>query len=351
MKPQSTHWIGVDVSKKFFDAALAQISQRFPSTPLRDLPWRRFERTEQGVQDFLRWLSTMTAEEDEAAPRIVMEATGDYSVELTAWLTKHRGELAPAIENPARTKAFIDSLGQRNKTDGLEARGLAFYGVERRPAPYEPLSRERQELRTLNRYRDVLVKERTALKNRMRERCTAALVGKMRARRRKQLDRDIAKLVAHMKRVVSESPRFKNDFRLLTSIAGVGPITAFTILAEVGDLRRFGRARQLTAFAGVSPRITESGSSVRGKTHMCKRGNGRIRQALYLSAMAVLSTKYTNCLRSTHERLCKEGKSGKAALGVLMRKQLVLMRAVLISGKPYNPLWKTEGREHATIAV
>jgi len=348
---KASHWVGMDVSKATFEAALVQREQRFPSTSLRDVPWKSFRRTGEGVREFLAWLPHWIPEGTLSNVRVVMEATGDYSIELAKWLIKHQPTLAPAIENAAQAKAFIDSLGQRNRTDGLSARGLAFYGVERQPAPYEPLTPERMELRELSRYRDALIKERTALKNRSQERCTSTLVRKMRTRQRKQLDRDIEKLETEMMRVVHETLELKQAFDLLLSIAGVGPLTAMVVLAELGDLRRFERARQLTAFAGVSPRIRESGSSVRGKTRLCKRGNRRIRQALFLSAMAALNTKAPNCLKNTYQRLCLEGKPGRAALGAVMRKQLVVMRAVLISGKPYEPLWKIAGRKQHNVKV
>ena len=77
---------------------------------------------------------------------------------------------------------------------------------------------------------------------------------------------------------------------------------------------------------------------------MCKRGNQRIRQALYLSAMATLNTKKPNSLSAMHYRLCEDGKQGKAALGAVMRKQLTVMRAVIISGKPYDPAFKGRGK-------
>jgi len=340
-RDRQEHWVGLDVSKGTFDAALALSEQRYPCTPLRALPWRTFPRTRRGVRSFLAWL-------DKLAPgknvRVVMEATGQYSVELTTWLLARRATLQPAIENPKNTKAFIDSLNQRNKTDGLDARGLAFYGVERRPAPYEPLSETRQELRTLNRYRDTLVAQRTALKNRRHEKSSSTVVARMQTKQLRQLERDIAAIEQEMKRVVNQDDAFKRDFELLTSIDGVGPITALTVLAEIGDLRRFERARQLTAYAGVSPRVVQSGTSVRGKTHMCKRGNQRIRQALYLSAMATLNTKKPNSLSAMHYRLCEEGKEGKAALGAVMRKQLTVMRAILISGKPYDPAFTKCGK-------
>jgi len=335
------HWVGLDVSKATFDAALALSDQRFPSTPVRALPWKAFPRTREGVAAFLAWLNEQVPK---AKVRVIMEATGKYSVELTTWLLARRPTLRPAIENPKNTKAFIDSLNQRNRTDGLDARGLAFYGVERRPAPYEPLSKARQELRELSRCRDRLVAQRTALKNRLREKSSSKIVRRMQTRQRRQLDEDIAKLEAEMKRVINEDEDFKRDFELLNTIVGVGPITAMTILAEIGDLRRFERARQLTAYAGVTPRVIESGTSVRGKTRMCKRGNERVRHALYLSAMATLNTKGPNSLSIVHQRLCEEGKEGKAALGAVMRKQLTVMRAVLISGKPYDPAFRGCGK-------
>ena len=335
------HWVGLDVSKRTFDAALAGPDQRFPSTPLRALPWKAFPRTRSGVKEFLAWL-------DDHAPkgkaRVIMETTGRYSVELTSWMLARRPTLRPAIENPKSTKAFIDSLNQRNKTDGLDARGLAFYGVERRPSPYEPLSESRQELRDLSRYRDSLVAQRTALKNRSHEKCSSKIVARMQARQLRQLDKDIAAVEREMKGVIDKDEDFSRDFKLLISIDGVGLITAMTVLAEIGDLRRFERARQLTAYAGVSPRVVQSGTSVRGKTRMCKRGNKRIRQALYLSAMATLNTKKPNSLSTMHYHLCDNGKEGKEALGAVMRKQLTVMRAVLISGKPYDPTFKGRGK-------
>ena len=335
------HWVGLDVSKGTFDAALALSDQRFPSTPLRMLPWKAFPRTREGVAAFLAWLKAQAPKEK---VRVIMEATGKYSVELTTWLLAKRPSLGPAIENPKNIKAFIDSLNQRNKTDGLDARGLAFYGVERRPAPYEPLSKARQELRELSRCRDALVAHRTALKNRLREKSSSKIVARMLTRQLRQLNDDIAKLEEQMRRVIDEDEDFKRDFALLNTIAGVGPITAMTVLAEIGDLRRFERARQLTAYAGVTPRNVKSGTSVQGKTHMCKRGNGRVRHALYLSAMATLNTKKPNSLSMVYHRLCEEGKAGKASLGAVMRKQLTVMRAILISGKPYDPTFKGRGK-------
>lgn len=341
-------WLGFDVSKRTFETGYARCDQHFPSTPLRDLPFKSFDRTRKGVEQFLDWV-------DEIAPgreaRVVMEATGSYSTELSGWLLELRPSLAPAIENPKKASAFIDSLHQRNRTDGIAARGLAFYGVERRPAPYEPLSKSREELRELSRHRETLVEERTALKNRLKEGSSSKFVNTARERHLRHLDREIEKVEQKMRRVVKKDAAFTRDVGLLTSIDGVGFITAATIVAEIGDLRRFERARQLTAFAGVSPKVVESGTSVRGVTRMCKRGNERVRRILYLAAMASLTTRRANSLKAMHRRLCENGKTGKSALGAIMRKLLTIMRAVLIRGKPYDPTFKKGGKHALQLAT
>jgi transposase len=337
---KAVHWIGLDVSKKAFDAALVQPGQHYPETPLRTVPAQTFPRNSQGVQQFLEWIDNQVPK---AAPmRAVMEATGVYSLELCIWLCERRPQLAPAIVNPEQTAAFLKSMALRNKTDRLDARALAFFGVERQPKPYESLSPEHQALRELSRYRDVLVAEHVAETNREERGSTSALVRKLHARREQQRQRDIAKVEAEIKRLIEKTPTLQRDFTLLTSIPGVGFITAVVILAEMGDLRRFARARQVTAFAGVSPRIGDSGTSVHARPRLCKKGNGRIRQALYLAAMT--SVRGTSYLADTYQRLLQHGKKPMVALGAIMRKLLTVMRAVLINEQPFNPGGKPCGK-------
>jgi len=340
MNEAAVYWMGIDVAKKTFDAALVAPGQHFPQTPLREIPVQTFARDPQGVKKCLAWMRGLLA--PTSAPltvRAVMEATGVYSIELSAWLRQECPMLAPAIANPERTAAFIKSMGARNKTDRLEARALAFYGLERQPAPDEPLTPEHQQLRELSRYRDALIAEKVAESNRAEQQPQTKLIRKLQARRDQQRERDIAKLEAEMKCVIEAAPQLKKDFDLLVSIPGVAFITATVILAEMGDLRRFGRARQATAFAGVTPRQTTSGTSVNGRPHLCKKGNPRIRQALYMAAMSAVRSDTQ--LRQTYERLIQHGKVPMVALGAIMRKLITLMRAILLTETPFQPWWKT----------
>lgn len=336
MKEDSVHWIGLDVAKKTFDAALVYPGQQYPHTPLRSVPAQMFSRDLQGVQQFLGWMREQLHEA--TMVRAVMEATGIYSVELTEWLTQCCPMLAPAIVNPEQTAAYLKSMGLRNKTDRLDARALAFFGAERRPPAYIPLTPEQRQLRDLSRYRDALVAEKVAESNREEQHPQDKLVQKLQARRASQRQRDIARVEAKMKQIIQSNPDLQKCFDLLNSIPGVAFVTACVILVEIGDLRRFARARQATAFVGVTPRQNTSGTSVNGKSHLCKKGNGRVRQALYLAAMSAV--RADSFLRTTYNRLLERGKAPMVALGAIMRKLITIMRAILITQTPFNPCGK-----------
>lgn len=333
-------WAGLDVAKDSFDAALAAPALGASPAELRFMPVRTFARTPQGVHEFLAWSAALWPGSG-AAPRAVMEATGAYSTELAAWLTQEQPALRPAIANPKHTADFISSLGLRNKTDRLEARALALYGLERRPAPYEPLSPERDELRGLLRYRDALVHERIAERNRAAEPGHPGRVRKLQQRRLRQLDRDIQTLDTQARELAGQHRALARDIELLQTIYGVGWLTAAIVRAELGDLRRFQNARPLTAFAGLSPRIHQSGKTRRA-THLCKQGNGRVRQALYMAAVA--ATRGNTQLAQDYHRLCAREKIRMVALGALMRKLLTVMRAVLVHEQPYQPFHTPSGK-------
>lgn len=346
-KNTPSHWVGADVAKRTFDAALVRSNQKFPATPLRELPVRTFKRSSEGVRQCLVWLDTLT--QDSQTPlRVVMEATGRYSTELALWMCEQRSSLRPAIVNAHQTAAYIKSFNLRNKTDGLEARALAFYGLERQPAAYEPLTRERAELRELSRHRHALIGQKVALTNRAAEQSASKSVRQSQQRLKRTFEREIKKTEAEMERAVEASQDLKRDVEQLSTIYGVAFITATVILSELGDLRRFDRARQLTAFAGLSPKIIQSGTSVHGRSRMCKHGSSYVRQALYMAAKTVVRGQ--SDLQRTYRKFRAQGRTYKAALAVVMRKLLTIMRSILISGRAYEPNWKTGGRLREKLA-
>ena len=335
MSQHETHWVGIDVSKQHFDAAVMKLGESSDPAVLRKLPTAQFPRTPEGVRSFLAWLDLPLGLSGQV--RVVMEATGSYSTELSAWWSQQRPELAPAIINPRQSAHYIKSLGLRSKTDKLEAKALASYGAIRKPSAYVPLTPARAELRELSRRRADLISQRTALKNQIGEHPAYAsqTVRQLDQDRLSQLNRDIAMLEEEIRALTKRQDELAKDYNLLVSIPGVAFVTATTVLAELGDLRQFKRARRLSAFVGLDPMHKESGQSVRAKPRFCKAGNGRIRPLFYLAALA--STRCKGPLQDAYHASRNAGKPPMAAIGAIMRKLLVLMRAVIISGKPYDP--------------
>ena len=322
-------WAGVDLAKLTFQVAIwGHLS--FP-----EMQCRSFDRTRKAMKGFLAWLRDQTPAG--AKLGLVMEATGTFAEEMASWLMDLDSTLWLAIVNPGQTSAFIKSLGFRNKTDDLDAKGLAKYGQERRPVPWERSSPELAALKDLVRIRMDLINARTAMHLRLTDHKRAAKRASDAMRKViLSLKTQIQQLDIAVKDQVAAFPELAHQMERYTSICGVAQVTATTVMVELGDLRRFQRSRQLTAFAGLSPKRHQSGTSVNGKTRLCKQGSARVRAALYMAASCAV--RFNPDMKATYDRLLAQGKERRSALGAVMRKLLVLMRAVLIADRAWQPM-------------
>lgn len=332
------HWVGIDVSKKTFDAAVAHYGRK--SGDLRKLPVKSFPRTQDGVLKFLAWLEGVSPASGLEQHRVVMESTGVYSTELAVWLHEVRPSLRPAVINPKHSCNFAKSLGLDNTNDSIMAQVLGIYGVEREPAPYELQSGAMRSLRELIRQRRHMVALKTAENNRAGE--LRSLPDSLQSQKRliAHIEKEITQIEKLIRRLIKENPEVKKSIDLLMTLDGVGEIVASVILAELGDLSRYANSRQLSAFAGMAPSRKESGTSVHSRTILKPHGNAHVRSMLYLASMAAV--RKDNTFSRIYHRLCRNGKAKKAALCAVMRKMLTVMRAVIISGKAYDPLFKTQ---------
>jgi transposase len=316
---------GFDISKATFDVARWG-DQAFPAMALSC-----FSRTREGAR---AWLATLSPDEG-GHTAVVMESTGGYSEELAVWLLEALPGLHVAIVNPFLVKSFGRSLALRNKTDRLDARLLARFGQDRQPAPWHPLPPTQAEVRALARTRAHLVHLRVSLGNRLGEHPgSSATARKAQQSVVKVLERQILALERNILKLAKKDEALGRDLALAQSVPGVGPTTAAVVLAEAGDLRRFNRRGDLAAFLGVSPRVHQSGTSVHGRTRMCRMGGSHARAALYMAAVA--ASRDRGPLGVFYRRLVAAGKPKRSALGALMRKLLLAMRAVLIQGRPYE---------------
>jgi len=324
---QPRRFQGIDVSKATFDVA------RWGDQTFRQMHVGQWPRTRNGVKD---WLASLTADEL-AMTAVVMESTGGYCKELAGWLREACPALHVSIANPYLVACYGRSNGLRNKTDRLDARMLADYGQSKNPPAWEPLPAIQEELRALVRTRAKLLNMAVSLRTRSREHaCPSVLAGQIQEAAYRFLMEQIKAIHRGMADLCMRDKQLKHWMELLMTIPGVGMITAATILGEAGDLRRFERKGQLVAFLGVSPHVHRSGTSVNGRTRMCKVGGAHARSTLYMAAVA--ACRLPGPLGDFYRRLVMAGKAKLAALGALMRKLLIVMRAVLIQDGPYRPV-------------
>lgn len=242
-----------------------------------------------------------------------------------------------SVVNPAAIKAYAQSRLSRTKTDRVDATLIASFCAERRPPAWAPPAPELREWQALVRRLDSLVEMRTMEENRLAAGVTVEAV-------RASLEESIAYLSAQIKKTealirshIDSHPGLRRQRELLDSIPGVGEATAAALLAEVPDIKQYGSARQVAAFAGLVPRERQSGSSVRGRVRLSKIGNPRLRKALYFPAITAL--RCSPFFQAWAEGLRQRGKSKMAVVGAAMRKLVHLAYGVLKTGRPFDPDW------------
>jgi transposase len=315
----STYHLGIDVAKAKLDCAL-----RLPDGKLRH---KSVENHLKGFHALTAWLHKQGA----ATPHVCMEATGVYWEAVAEYLAAHGWTVS--VVNPSQIKAFGASRLVRTKTDKVDAQLIAQFCHERTPPPWQAPSPSEQALRARVLRLEALQAMRTQESNRLevaREAVKANIETHL-----EWLDQQIKALTQAIRAHIDNDPGLKDKQVLLNSIPGVGEHTIATLLAFYSGFERFDNARGAVAFAGLNPRLRESGSSVHGKPRMSKVGHAFLRKALYMPAMCTLyKTEWGKRFR---ERLEAAGKPAMLIIGAMMRKLIHVAFGVLKSGKNFDP--------------
>lgn len=316
----ATHILGIDVAKAKLDVMLLR--------PDDTSEHGVFDNTPSGFRKMDKWLKQRKA----GRVHVCLEATGVYGDDVAVHL--HEGGHMVSVINPARIKAYGDSQLARNKTDKLDAALIADFCRTQKPPAWTPPPAHWLELRAMVRHMDALDTMRLQEENRLRT-VQSDVVRKQLETHIAFLKAQIADLRRRIKRHIDQDPDLKNDRDLLTSIPGIGDITAAKFLAEVRDVRRFDSARELVAYAGLNPKQHYSGRSVHRKIGISKTGNAALRKAFFCPAMA--ARNHNPAMSALADRLHARGKTKIVAIVAIMRKLLHLAYAILISGRPFDP--------------
>lgn len=315
-------WVGIDVSKSKLDVAVLDSRGKYKN--------HVFANDAKGHAALIAWVVDRLGV---SRPCACMEATGPYSEALAIALSDAGWHVS--VVNPARVKGFAQGELTRNKTDAIDAGLLARFGQLMRPEPWAAPPPEVRELRALvdrlQSLKDMLQQEGNRLEAAMNQPTMRASIES----HLQWLHASIKALEQKIDDHIDRHPGLRDDARIIASIPGIGNMTAAKVIAYLGDVRRFRSAKALAAFIGVTPRLKQSGSSVRGRSTISRSGHASVRHALFMPAM--VARRHNQAVKAFGDRLKQAGMAPKAVIGACMHKLVHLIYGVVKSGVPFDP--------------
>jgi transposase len=261
-------------------------------------------------------------------PRVVVfEASGGYEA-LAVRIFSELG-LPVAVVYPKRIRQFVRGLGIMAKTDGIDARMIAYYARVANIQPVPPTTPERQQLQALHTRREQLIEMRIAEQNRLEIAHSC-----MRRDIQKHVDalnRQIQKIEEKLAFLIAESETLKKVSDALRSVPGVGPVLSTTLIAELPELGLLSN-KKIASLVGVAPFPDDSGSRT-GKRSI-KGGRNSVRRVLYMATVS--ATRSNPVIRTYYQSLCARGKLKKVALIAAARKLLITLNAILKTNSSWH---------------
>lgn len=312
--------VGIDVSKLSLSVCVAQVDME---QTVRWSEVKDFENTNKGFNQLLKWVKKQV---NKAVPLVyLMEATGVYYESLAYYLDKAKKTVHVVLPNKA--KSYLSSLKWKTKTDGIDAKGLAHFGVTRKFAPWQPPKEIYRKLKVVTRHRAGLQETKVGLMNQLSSFDSRAVSDRFVVRSIntiiKKLEKELVKSEEEIKAIIASDATLSDKMKKLQSITGVGLISAAVVVAETGGFELFKSIKQLVSFAGLDVVQRQSGTSVKGKSRISKKGNSHIRSVLYFPAISAV--QHNETLKKIYQRHLANGKKKMVALVAIERKLLGLI--------------------------
>lgn len=303
--------VGIDVSKDRLDGHVLPAGESF------------FVGNDHGgIDALIVRLSQMKADV------VALEATGGYEMLAAAALSS--AGFAVVVVNPAQVRSYANALGRRAKSDPIDAAVIAAFVGATRPQIRPLRDEESQAFSAIVSRRRQIVQMITAEENRARMAQTKETHKSIR-RLLAALRRELESLDDDLDGRIRTSPLWRVRAALLTSVPGVGPTTARTLMAEMPELGTLDR-RQIASLAGLAPFTRQSGKW-RGKSFI-GGGRGKVRAVLFMAAL--VAARHNPVLKAFRDRLVQAGKPKIVAIVATMRKLLTILNAIIRDSKPWK---------------
>ena len=317
-------FIGIDVSKRTLDVALSDSKEHLHTSNNAD-----------GFKQLKAWIRSLQI--DISACWFVLEYTGGYEYRLVQFLQAKgiRFTCVPGLE-------IKKSLGmQRGKSDSLDAKRIATYGSEKhvKLRPHKVCNAAITRLRQLLAQRSSFVKIRKAQEHRVKELVSMMDIpaGDALIRHYKQAvsfaEKMIEKTEACIKNVVDSEASMSRNFKLLTSIPGIGKVNGWMTIAFTDNFEKFADARKYGAYSGVVPYDHQSGTSIKGKSRISHMANKGIKAELSMAAKT--SVQHDPEMKQYYSRRIEMGKHHMSVMNEVRFKLILRMFAVVNKQEMY----------------
>lgn len=308
---ENTVCVGVDIAKNTLDTAVSNAKGT-----------KQFKKDHEGITSAVRYIT------DLKPARVILEATNTYEIPLAAELQANH--LPVIIVNPRHVRDFARATGVLAKTDQIDARILALFGLRVQPEVRKLPDQKACEMSNLLARRRQLIEMLTAENNRLQQAESSIRPGI--TDHIKWLEEALSAINDDLDKNIRNSPSWSAKDHLLKSVPGVGKVVSTTLLIELPELGTLNR-RKIAALVGVAPLNRDSGM-FRGKRTVWG-GRSKLRAALYMAAL--VGIKSNPVIAAFYERLLQVGEAKKVALVASMRKLLTILNAMIRSTTMWKP--------------
>jgi len=317
---QYEHFFGVDVSKKTVDITHVT-NQQFTH--------RQFTNDTQGMEQLTCWLNELTLEFNKVL--FCMEATGLYCFTLTHFLANH--SIDTWIEHAAQIKK--STALSRGKNDKVDSHRIAVYATKNldRIRLWKPVNATLEKIRHLASLRDRLVETKKRLATPIKEfedvghLAMAKLLTRSIKSSLNAIDKDLKNVESKIIDIINEDENLKFLYKLITSVVGIGFVTAINLIVHTNGFTILKDTRKLACYCGVAPFEYSSGSSIRGRTKVHYMANKKLKCNLHMASLTAV--KLDGDLKAYYERKVGEGKSKMSVLNAVKNKLLARVIAVV----------------------
>jgi len=309
--------IGIDISKQTFDVSYLEKGK-----------WihKIFKNQNIGFEQFNKFIG--------ASDWIVMEASGPYYVQLATFL--HLSSFNVCVLNPLIIRRYSQTRLYRAKTDKKDAKTIAEYGAQYELKRWCPESKHGIEIRQLYTALELLKKQKHQTKRQLESFEVTGLLSSSLRKELKQVLMLLIRRIDKFEEKIEEIGKlaYKDTVERIKTIPGVGLKTAIMMSVITDNFTKFENHKQLTAFVGFSPRLYQSGTSVKGKGHICKMGKPQIRKLLYLCSWSAKRVN-KNCVEM-YERLKEKGKPERVIKIAIANKLIKQIFSIATNKQLYN---------------